>query len=247
MSRLERPTTVNENPNPATKFLQWKSNDKCFEYYDKEAKEKVKVELPLKVLFLEHYHTVKGWSDSANSGIWSNEVFSIGREEIEVKNANGTIVKGIYKENRSIIKNAGGVYHRSVYCMTPEGEIINLQLKGAVIGGLDEETSVDKKVHLGWSTFYSGDKKKNIKGVSHLLDNQWIEINGFAEGKKGAVKYSIPIFEVGKVITAKENDLANESASTLQTYMNNYFGKEEEKVAEPKKELATADLDDLDF
>ena len=23
--------------NPATKFLEWKSNDKCFAYYDREA------------------------------------------------------------------------------------------------------------------------------------------------------------------------------------------------------------------
>jgi len=115
MSRLKRPVQENENPNPATKFLQWKSNDQCFEFYNKEAGEKVKVELPLKVLFLEHYHTVKGWSDSANSGIWSNEVYSIGREEIEVKSSNGTICKGVYKDNRSIIKNAGGVYHRSIY------------------------------------------------------------------------------------------------------------------------------------
>lgn len=248
MSRLERPTTVNENPNPATKFLQWKSNDKCFEYYDKEAKEKVKVELPLKVLFLEHYHTVKGWSDSANSGIWSNEVYSIGREEIEVKNVNGVICKGIYKDNKAIINNAGGNYYRSIYCMTPEGEIINLQLKGACIGGIKKEKSVSGEEILGWSTFYSGDKKKNIKGVSYLLDNQWIEINGIEEGKSGSVKYSIPTFEVGKVITTKENDLANESASTLQTYMNNYFGKVEEVVEEiPQMAGTTASLDDLNF
>lgn len=246
MSRLERPTTVNENPNPAKKFLQWKSNEKCFEYYDKEAKEKVKVELPLKVLFLEHYHTVKGWSDSANSGIWSNEVYSIGSEEIEVKNANGTIVKGIYKDNKATINNAGGNYYRSIYCMTPEGEIVNLQLKGACIGGIKKEKSVSGKDALGWSTFYSGDKKTNIKGVSHLLDNQWIEIKGVAEGKSGSVKYSIPVFEVGEVITAKENNLANEAASTLQTYMNNYFGKEEE-VLEETPELAAASLDDLNF
>lgn len=245
MARLERPITVNENPNPSKKFLEWKSNDKCFQFYDKELKEKVTVELPLKVLFLEHYHTVKGWSDSANSGIWSNEVYSIGREEIEVKNSNGVICKGIYKDNRTQIVNAGGKYHRSVYCMGENGDILNLQLKGAVIGGLDAETSVDGKIHFGWSTFYSGDKKKNIKGVSHLLDNQWIEINGFAEGKKGAVKYTIPKFEVGNNITPEENELANIAVEKLQTYMDTYFSKNVPKVEE--KELETASIDDLEF
>ena len=77
--------TPKSKQKPATKFLEWKSNDKCFEFYDKEKGEKVKVELPLKFLFLEHYHTVKGWSEEANSGIYSNEVYSIGDEEISVK------------------------------------------------------------------------------------------------------------------------------------------------------------------
>ena len=246
MSRLKRPVQVNENPNPATKFLHWKSNDKCFEYYNKETQEKVQVQLPLKVLFLEHYHTVKGWSDSANSGIWANEVYSIGREELEVKNSNGTIVKGIYKDNRTMIKNAGGVYHRSVYCMTEDGEIINLQLKGAVIGGLDADTSVTNEVVLGWSTFYGGDRKKNIKGVSHLLDNQFIEINEAKQGKKGSVKYSIPAFTVGANITKKQDALANECTDKLQKFMDTYFSKEEEVVA-PIVEEEVQDLSELAF
>ena len=41
--------------NPATNFLEWKSNDKCFAYYDKQLKEQVQVQLPLKVQFLEHF------------------------------------------------------------------------------------------------------------------------------------------------------------------------------------------------
>jgi hypothetical protein len=254
MSRLTRPSNVNENPNPCTKFLQWKSNDKCFEYYDKETKERVKVELPLKVLFLEHYHTVKGWSDSAGSGIWSNEVYSIGSEEVEVKNSNGVIAKGIYKEKRTEIKNAGGVYHRSIYCMTPEGEIVNLQLKGAVIGGLDVDTAVDKIPVFGWSTFYSGDKKKNIKGISHLLDNQFFVINQAKEGKKGSVKYSVPFFEVGEHITREQNQKAHGVADTLQAYMDVYFSNDKEQVKEDQEEdkrenevLQTANLDDLAF
>ena len=246
MSRLKRPVQENENPNPATKFLQWKSNDQNFEFYNKEAGEKVKVELPLKVLFLEHYHTVKGWSDSANSGIWSNEVYSIGKEEFEVKSSNGTICKGVYKDNRSLIKNAGGVYHRSIYCMTPEGEIVNLQLKGAVIGGLDAETSVDGNPVNGWSDFYSGDKKKKIKGVSHLLDNQWIEIKQAKQGKKGAVKYTIPFFEVGKSITPAQDNLANIASEKLQKYMDSYFTKESVTEVEEVEVLAES-LESLTF
>lgn len=76
MSWLERPET--KSSNPARKFLEWKSDDKCFSYYDKEKKENVKVELPLTFVILEHYHTVKGWNDKSESGIYANEVFGIG-------------------------------------------------------------------------------------------------------------------------------------------------------------------------
>jgi len=242
MSRLDRPVSVNENPNPSTKFLHWKSNDQNFEWYNKETKEKIKVKLPLKVLFLEHYHTVKGWSDSSNSGIWSNEVFSSMNEEMEVKNSNGVIVKGIYSEHKVLINNAGGSYHRSIYCMTEQGEIINLQLKGSAVGGINADKSEDGKDVLGWNTFYGGSKKKNIKGVSHLLDNQWIEINLAKKGKSGSVTYSIPFFEVGAILTKKENDLANKSASILQEYMNEYFSVEKVKVDKVEQEEESEDM-----
>ena len=49
MARLERPQQ--KSSNPATKFLSWKSNDKSFEYFDKEKAEKVNVSLPFKFLF----------------------------------------------------------------------------------------------------------------------------------------------------------------------------------------------------
>ena len=39
--------------NPATKFIDWKSNDKCFEYYSKESQSKVQIPLPFKFLVLE--------------------------------------------------------------------------------------------------------------------------------------------------------------------------------------------------
>ena len=102
--------------NPATKFLEWKSNDKCFAYYDKQLKEQVQVQLPLKVQFLEHFHTVKGWNDSSESGIYANEVKFISKEPLKVKAfKGGDIAEGIYSEIRGKLRDAGGKYYRSVY------------------------------------------------------------------------------------------------------------------------------------
>lgn len=234
MARLERPT--NESSNPATKFLEWKSNDKCFQYYDKQAQQNVKVELPLKVLFLEHYHTVKGWHDSSESGIYANEVYSIGKEPLTVKAfKGGEIAEGLYKDIKDKVKNAGARYTRSIYVMLEDGTIGNIQLKGAAVGGIKKEKAVSKEDVKGYSDFY--------KDNSHLLDNQWIEINEAKEGKSGSVKYSIPFFELGETISREMDTKANYAASELQTYMNAYFNKE--AVVDQEKELETSD--DLDF
>ena len=41
--------------NPASKFLDWKSNDKQFSYYDKEQSKTIEVKLPLKFVFLDDF------------------------------------------------------------------------------------------------------------------------------------------------------------------------------------------------
>lgn len=213
MARLNRPSS--ERSTPVTKYLSWKSNDKAFAYYDKQEKKNVVVELPIKFLFLEHYHTVKGWNDASESGIYSNEVYSIGKEPLTVKAfKGGEIGKGLYKEIKENVKNAGGVYHRSIYAMLPDGELIKIQLKGSGV--------------KAYSDFYNDN--------NHLLDNQWIEVDKAIDGKKGAVKFSTPNFKIGGTITKEEDKLANECANTLQTYMDSYFGRTEIETEETEED-----------
>lgn len=209
MARLERPQQ--KSSNPATKFLSWKSNDKSFEYFDKEKAEKVNVSLPFKFLFLEHYHTIKGWHNASESGVYSNEVYSIGSEELSVKAfKGGEIANGLYKDTKSAIIGAGGKYHRSVYVMLEDGSISNLSFKGSAVSS--------------YSDFY-GDN-------NHLLDNQWILVEDSTEGKKGSITYSTPNFTLGAVISKADNTKANEAAKTLQNYINTYNSRELEVVAE---------------
>ena len=204
MARLTRPTS--ENSNPVTKYLNWKSNYKAFSYYDKAKGENVMVELPMKFLFLEHYHTVKGWNDASESGIYSNEVYSIGKEPVTVKAFKGGVIgEGLYKDIKENIKNAGAVYHRSVYAMLPDGALVNLQLKGIGV--------------KAYSDFYNDN--------NHLLDNQWITVESAKDGQKGAVKFSSPEFTIGGNITKEEDKLANDAANRLQGYMDTYFGRTE--------------------
>jgi len=201
----------NSSNNPTKRYLEWKSNDKNFSYYDKDAEEKVSVDLPLRFVFLQHYHTVKGWNDASQSGIYSNEVFYIGSEPMTVRSyKGGEIASGLYKDIKTDIVNAGGKYHRSIYVMLEDGTIANLSVKGSVV--------------REWSEFMEANK--------NLIDNQWVEINSSKDQKKGSIKYSTPEFTLGKALTSKESDMANSSASELKIYLDQYFKKEEVQEAE---------------
>ena len=208
--------------NPAAKFIDWKSNDKCFSYYDKETKENVSLPLPFKFLVLDELHTIKGWNDATQSAIYSNEVKWISKDELIVKPFKGNeIAKGLYKDIKEKVKSAGAHYVKSVYCMLDDGSIANLQLKGAACQSYGDFTA---------------------KTRSRLSD-EWVEVSNAAEGKKGAVKYTTPEFKFQKCLSDSEADLADEAFNILESYLKTYLIK-----SEPVESIETEiEEDDLEF
>jgi len=212
--------------NPATKFLEWKSKEKCFEYWDKSQSANVKVEPPFKFMFLEHFHTIKGWHDASSSRIYSNEVKFIGKESVKVKSfKGGDIVDGIYKDIRLKILDAGGKYHRSVYVVDDSGDIINLQLKGAVVAA--------------YSDFLNENENK--------VEGSWCEINTVKDHKKGATKYSTPDFTIGKAFTKAEMALANDKYLEIVAHFESVTVKPKVNVEELVGEMHDEEVDDLPF
>jgi hypothetical protein len=206
MARISHTNTEKStSSNPTSRYLEWKSNDKAFSFYDKEAGQNVKVELPLKFLFLQNYHTVKGWNDASSSGIYSNEVYYIGSEPMTVRAfKGGVLAQGLYKDIKTAIVNAGGKYHRSIYVMLEDGSVANISLKGAGV--------------RQWSDFMEANK--------NLVDNQWIEVNDANEEKKGSIKYSTPNFILGKSLSKADSSKADDVANQLKTYLDAYFNKD---------------------
>lgn len=220
--------------NPTAKYFSWKSNDKAFAFYDKEKGENVLTKLPFKFLVLAELHTVKGWSDALGGTIISNEVQMISKYEINAycyhKNQKGEkvktlIAKGIYKDIKDALVSAGGKYHKSIYIMLEDGSVANLQLKGA---------SVQK-----WGEFSNKNKKR-------LMD-EWVVVNEFEDGKKGAVNFTTPKFEFLRSLSTDEDLLVNEAFEELKEYLNFYLKTkqvEEIEVIEPQ----TIETDDeLEF
>jgi predicted RNase H-like HicB family nuclease len=213
--------------NPSQKFIEWKSNDKGFSYYDKETKENVAIPLPFKFLVLDELHTVKGWNDASSSQINSNEVKFISRDEMIVKPFKGNeIAKGLYKDIKEKIKAAGGHYVKSVYCMLEDGSIANLQLKGGACQSYGDFTA---------------------KTRSRLTD-EWVVVDKAIDGKKGAIKYTTPGFAFNKSLSESEADLADEAYNVLEAYLKTYLTKSEpiDTIA-PSETDEVIEEDDLDY
>lgn len=223
-SRRTLNQTETKSSNPASKFLEWKSTKKCFSYYDKDKKINVDVQLPIKFQFLEDFHTVKGFSDSEQTGIYSNEVKFTSTEELHVKTFSGIdIASGLYNDIKLKILQAGGKYHKSIYAIL-NGEIVNIQVKGSVVSA--------------WSLFANGQKKTAkqplIKGHSNKFEGNWIEVNKFEDLKKGATEYTVPVFEIGEQYTTAENTEADNKYKVVADYFENYTKEEEPEVNTPE-------------
>ena len=202
MARFAHTNESSKSSNPTTKYLAWKSVEKQFSYYDKASGDNIAVELPLRFVFLQHYHTIKGWNDSTQTGIYSNEVFYIGKENLNVQTFKGKkIASGLYKDIKPDVVAAGGKYHRSVYVMLEDGSIANIALKGAVV--------------KEWSDF--------MEASRNLIDNQWVEVTSSKDEKKGSVKYSVPVFSLGKPLTVDQSNQADSAAGALKQRMDTYF------------------------
>lgn len=214
--------------NPATKFFDWKSNDKCFEFYNKETQLKEQVKLPFRFLVLDELHSVKGWNDATSSGIYSNEVKFISKEVMTVKPFKGNeIAKGFYKDIKEKIVSAGGHYVKSIYIMLEDGTLANLQLKGSAV--------------QEWGAFTQKTRSR--------LPDEWIEVKSTKDGKKGAVKFSIPEFTFLRSLSESEAEQADECFNTLEAYLKTYLAKAEPEIIEPTIDTddASDDKDELEF
>jgi hypothetical protein len=219
--------------NPATKFIEWKSNDKCFNYYDKEAQKNVEIPLPFKFLVLDELHCIKGWNDASSSNIYSNEVKFISKEVMTVKPFKGNeIAKGYYKDIKEKVVAAGGHYTKSIYVMLEDGSLANISLKGS---------GVQK-----WGDF--------TQKTRNRLADEWVIVASAEDGKKGAVKFSTPGFSFANSISDEEANMADEAFNILESYLKTYLAKADIDVvlngdiANDFNDMQDAAIDDgLDF
>lgn len=207
---------------PCTKFLQWDSEKSEFNFWDKEAKEKVSVELPLRFIVLDELATIKGYSESQKSGIWSNEVKNTSKEPLIVRTSKGVIAEGLYKEITGDIAKEGGKYTKSIYVAIEnedkELEIQNFQFKGAAFSG--------------WLDF--------VKDNKRAIYAKAVVCHSFKSEKKGKVTYTVPEFKIDDT-TSEENAQAKALDRTLQKYLVSYFSKSKAETVDADEQHETSD------
>lgn len=190
--------------NPSKTFFEWSGSLGKLKYFDKNIGEKgtnVLVELPFTFLVLDKLVTIKGFSDAAQSGFWSNEIRNLKTEKLIVKTKKGTEQEDFYA-NLAPTLNKGACYSQSVYIAYFENEVLtigNLNLSGSAIGP--------------WIEYCKG---KNIfKGA--------ITIASALPATKGATKYFIPVFKEVKELKPETETSAIELDKVLQEYLTAYF------------------------
>lgn len=213
---------------PATKWFEWKSNEKCFVYYDKELGEDVLVKLPFKFMLIGEYAKLKGWNDPKGVMMYSNEVSNSASEPFTLrtfdKKKDGVVVakselilEGMYNELKTKFLSTGAKYWKSLYVVLEDGTIANISVKGSAL--------------WEWSNF-----------SNNTCYSKWTEVNSAKDEKKGSIKYSVPVFSHGDVYSKDDENLATESGKIMSAHMQGKDAANDIEVVE-----AEALSDDLGF
>ena len=208
--------------NPASKCLTWKAGDKqgFFHYYDKEANDgkgaDVKVDLPLRFVFLEDRIAISGFSKSLNCGVYTNEVAHAGKKlkllgfvpQADGSKARKILVEGVWKNVKGKIKDFGGKWGNTIYAMAlagnanlEEGEVFRIHLTGASCGA--------------WGDFEDTD--------------QGIEVKTFTEGKNGATTYRMPCFEPIEISDESDEAATKKEMDVIQFFedRDKFYGEDD--------------------
>lgn len=203
---MSRSAPTQNNPNPSTRWLEWKGGDGTLEYYDKQTKEKVTVPPPFKFLVLDQLSTVTGYCEKNEAGIYANEVRDVRADALFVKVfKGGALANGLWEDVKDKVKAAGGKFACSVYIAFRENKSAPLQIGNIKISGCA----------LGpWFDF----RKKHQSEINEKA----VTIRVGAQEKKGGTKFFPPLFEPSE-ISAETNAEAVALDAELQEFLAVYL------------------------
>ena len=222
---------------PCKRYFEWNGDAGGFKYFDKakDAVEKgtgnIAVPLPFTFLVIDELITIGGFSESANSRFWSNEIRKRDLKTgiLTVKNGKGECCSGTYESIKG--KETGMKYCESVYIAYRDEnnalQIGNIKFVGA---GLSS-----------WIDFVSGTRDDKGKRLTPPNDpyKGAIKVATMLEGKKGKTVYQMPVF-VTVPVKEETDEQVKEMDRELQAYLKLYFNT---KPSESNLDAMDAEMD----
>lgn len=200
--------------NPCKKFIDFKSDDKQFVYWDKELGENgesVVIPTPIYFIVLDELTTITGYYKEGDCGIYSNEIHFLKDEVLKVRTfkKGGPSIVGLYDTIKDSIKAIGGKFTKSVYAMmiSAEGttELVNFRFRGAAFSAW-----LDKRVNTG-------------RQVVCIADE-------FIEEHNGKTVYNVPVFKAFNM-KPEYRAMAVEMDRELQAFLKDYKSRQTEREA----------------
>lgn len=196
---LSRPITQN----PAVRFYDWSGSRGALEWWNKDEQKRETVKLPFKFIVLDELHTIVGYNDADQSGIWANECRRTS-DDFTVRTKKGVKYVGPYKNSQGInqVAQHGAKYAKSVYIAQKLGSewvLANIKLSGAAL--------------TAWI---------DLSG-KHRTEGNIIALTGSTEGSKGATKFQIPTFEYAGAPDGDTLQVATDLDAKLQDYLDTYL------------------------
>lgn len=201
---MSRTNKTKNTTNPAKRFIEWSSVEKCWKTYDKDTKENKLLPANIPFILLDQLSTVTGFNQKAKKSMYGTEVKDLS-QPIKVFLDGETIAEAPWKDLKESVPAIK--FGKSVYAMAKidgEFELVCFKLSGCSVGS--------------WFDFVGE------VGLSTLEGDSVVSVTGTEEDVNGATTFNRPVFQIIKNElsdeAAKQADAADEA---LQEYLKEYL------------------------
>lgn len=189
--------------NPTSKYFDWDQISQSFSYWDTslETPARVPSSLPFKFLVLRQRAVVMGFTEDDNKDrIYSNEVkeTQLGISEFNVRTKERVIARGLWKNIKKAVNEAGGNYCKIIHAVSSEGAVICIRIKGSSL--------------LSWG------QSVGLRKYEERLRDEFVMVDGFDQGDFQGTPYSFPTFSFAGTLTSAQNKKADELDKQLDRY-----------------------------
>lgn len=202
---ISRPTS--NNPNPSTRWFEWKGSTGKLVWYDKETQKNIEVTGDFLFLVLDQLETVVGYNNKHGS-IRANEIRDTRQDTFVVKwqKTGEILAEGLWRQIKDRVNVNRGSFAKSCYIAYRDGgelRLGNIKFSGCSLGP--------------WIDFMKN-HRGDIDRVKAVL------LRADAPDTTGSVRFTPPKFEV-KESTEDTRNAAIKLDEALQQYLDGYLKK----------------------